>query len=866
MNVKFDNLYFIYLIPLLVAILILMWVKAKNITIMKKIFPLRAIVMIFIFIALLNPWLMMTSTDTETIFLVDRSESSKDKSKDYSKFIEDSLEYLGKDDSYSIVSFAANTSIEKTFDKKKEGVRFQGVVDSSSTDIPSAVKKAYGIFNEESNKRIVILSDGKNNSSSNKIHFPEDLEIKINKTEEFSNPEVQITSLDIPEKVEQKESFNIEVVIDSNVETKSDLVLYDGKFPVYSKKIYIKKGKNRFSFEDFVESSGLVEYKAEINPLDDTFIENNVFGRIIEVKGNSHILLISSKEDDVLSGIIEASGVLMTRTSIENLNTSIDYLSKFDGIIVNDISKWRMSNEFMKSIESYVKDLGKGILVVGGKESYSIGGYLDTDFERILPVRSEAVRESKENSMDMVIVIDKSGSMMGGNNSNIFLAKQAAAKVYRGLKPSDRLGIVVFDTKSYNVLPMGEEFDEEEVMMKIGGIDASGGTDILEGLKSAYDNLKTSTAKSKHIILVTDGQSSKDGIDKLIADCRNLDITISSIAIGNGSDRNLLKRISDLGHGRYYYLNNPQSIPDVFLKESEIMSKSYLNDRTIYPQVYYNTPQINFSSDQAIYGYISTTLKSSAETIIESDRKEAILAYWKYGLGDAFALTTDLSGNWTRDMIKSPENITAFIEIVKYIGQNKYTDSYQVSFKQNNESGGEIWIKDSNSGHDKTVKYSVQGEDISGELKYVGESKWKGSIDILSQGIHYLLIEDSDENKVLKAFEVNYPKEYNILENSNSIVGIEEIEKPSQVFLEIDNKNKKKVSLRNIILILAIIIFLIDILLRVINKGDSGKKVEINIKNKQKDSKIIKKEKVQEINKDKSTSSRLLEAKRKINK
>lgn len=866
MNVKFDNLYFLYLTPVIIALLILMGLKSRKIATMKKVFPIRTLIIVLLFISLLNPWIMLNSKDTQTIFLVDRSESTKGSAEKYEAFIQDSLDYLEKNDTYSVVSFAGNTVVESGFQNEKKAIKFQGLVDKASTDIPEAVKKAYGIFSDASNKRIVILSDGKNNGVSDKIKVPDDLEVKIKKIDDFINPEVQITSVELADKVDINEVFKIELIIDSNIETNSDLVLYDGKFPIYSKKIYLKKGSNRFSFEDSVESSGVIEYKAEITPDEDTFIENNVFGKIIEVEGNPHILLLSSIEDTLLSKMIKASGAKLTRLSIENLNPSMDNLSKYDGVLINDISKWRMSNEFMESIEAYVKDLGKGLFVIGGKESFSIGGYLGSDFEKVLPLRSEAVRESQENSMDMIIVIDKSGSMMGGEDSSIFLAKQAAAKVYRGLKPSDRLGIVVFDTKSYNVLPMGSEFDEEEVMMKIGGIAASGGTDIYEGLKAAYEKLKDSTAKSKHIILVTDGQSSTNGIDDLISACNGLDISISSIAIGSGADRNLLQNISDSGHGRFYYLKNAQAIPDVFLKESEIMSKSYLNDRIIYPKAYYNSPQISFVEDQPIYGYISTSLKNSAEIILESDRKEAILAYWKYGLGDVFALTMDLSSNWSRDMLKSQENVSAFTEIIKYIAENKYTDSYQISFNQNNDLGGDVWIKDSGASNEQTFKYSVQGENINGEMKYVGDSMWKGSINKLSQGIHYLLIEDTDGNRVVKAFQVNYPKEYNILENSNPIKTIEEIEKASQVFMEIENKNKKKVELKNILLILAVILFLIDILLRAISKGETSKKEKISVKNIKKDSKIVKKEKVQESPKEKSTSSRLLDVKRKINK
>ena len=65
----------------------------------------------------------------------------------------------------------------------------------------------------------------------------------------------------------------------------------------------------------------------------------------------------------------------------------------------------------MAALQVYVRDLGRGLVMVGGPRSYGAGGYTDTPLEETLPVDMGVRDREKQPDVALVVVIDKSGSM-----------------------------------------------------------------------------------------------------------------------------------------------------------------------------------------------------------------------------------------------------------------------------------------------------------------------------------------------------------------------------------------------------------------------------------------------------------------------
>src|SRR5437763_17136880 len=87
-------------------------------------------------------------------------------------------------------------------------------------------------------------------------------------------------------------------------------------------------------------------------------------------------------------------------------------------------------------------------------------------------------------------------------------------------------------------------------------------------MEEAYEALKNTTAKLKHVIILTDGISEPGDFEglttKMVADR----ITVTTVGVGDDADRKLLEQIAQLGKGRVYYTDDPTSIPQIFSKET----------------------------------------------------------------------------------------------------------------------------------------------------------------------------------------------------------------------------------------------------------------------------------------------------------
>ena len=114
-------------------------------------------------------------------------------------------------------------------------------------------------------------------------------------------------------------------------------------------------------------------------------------------------------------------------------------------------------------------------------------------------------------------------------------------------------------------------------------------------------------------------------------------ITVSTVGVGDGADQNLLEEIARIGGGRYYFAEDPRTIPQIFAKETVAASKSAINEQPFLPQVVRPTQalaEIDFASAPFLLGYVVTRPKPTSEVILATESGDPLLAWWRYGLGD----------------------------------------------------------------------------------------------------------------------------------------------------------------------------------------------------------------------------------------
>ena len=181
-----------------------------------------------------------------------------------------------------------------------------------------------------------------------------------------------------------------------------------------------------------------------------------------------------------------------------------------------------------------------------------------------------STQTSSTEGIDIVLAIDISASMLARDlrPNRLEALKEVAAEFIKE-RPTDRIGLVVYAGESYTQTPVTS--DKAVVLNALENIEYNqnlvNGTAIGMGLATAVNRLKDSEAKSKVIILLTDGVNNAGFIDPKIASELAVEFGIKTYTIGVGSNGMALSPIGILGNGQFQYGNVPVEIDEALLQE-----------------------------------------------------------------------------------------------------------------------------------------------------------------------------------------------------------------------------------------------------------------------------------------------------------
>ena len=526
-----------------------------------------------------------------------------------------------------------------------------------TTNIAQAIETAWGTFPANANKRIVLITDGVE-TQGDAVHTAlrgKDFGIQIDTVPIYPSdePEVMVQRLDMPAQVKQGAPFNVEVLIHSNHEDVAEIRLFKNKFEVAKQEARLEEGENRIVFTQTAMDSGTLTYDALCRSTQDTRYDNNRALGIVSVSGKPKVLLIDENESQAryLTRALEDAKIRVDVRNGLGVPNELADLQNYELVIFSNVPANRLTQNQMELIRTYVQDLGGGFMMLGSENSFGLGGYYKTPIEAILPVHTDTEKKKETPSLAMVLVIDKSGSMGG---IKIELAKAAACATVELLGKRDKIGVVAFDGSPFWIAEMHDASDKLYLSDQIGSITASGGTNLYPALEQAYFALTETTAKLKHVIVLSDGQSQDGDWYGIASSMRNERITTSTVGIGSGADMNLLGNLANWGGGRDYFTQDPYSIPQIFAKETVTASKSAIIDEPFIPQRIKPTQVlsgIDLELAPFLLGYIATQPRPTAEVFLVSDRGDPLLASWQYGLGKSVAFTSDAKARWASDWL-----------------------------------------------------------------------------------------------------------------------------------------------------------------------------------------------------------------------
>ncbi len=842
MSVNFVQPLYLLLIPVAIAFVIFVKTKSgraySNHAVYKTV---RSLVFTVLILALAGPTVRGFTDKITTVLAVDLSHSISSEKERILSIIKSAYTENIRD-SVGIVCFGADAKVE-TMPTEDFSPSLNTSVSPNYSNIDSGLKMSGTVLPEDSKKRIVLFTDGLENMgdalTQAKVLRDRGTELNIYPISGGLAEEVQLVSVNIPKYLKKSTQYPIEISAFSLTQTNAQIFVYRDNQLIAQDEVVIRQGENKYIFKDISHKSGGTVYRAEIVAEKDTFQQNNRLYAYSYIEGEPNILLIGSTEDtDELKKILDAAGANLNRVQPSQVTEDLQVLNTYDEIILANTPVSSLSEDFLKSLESYVKDNSGGLLVTGGENAYALGDYYDTPLETVLPVEMQLKDKDDKANLGLITVIDRSGSMGMGEYgvSKLEMAKEALIRSADNLKKDDFLGVISFDTEfdwSLEFMQVGE--NTGYIKEKIAKINMGGGTSILPALTEAYNKLATADTKLKHIVLLTDGQAEQTGYDSLITMMREAGITLSTVAVGTDSDTVLLNKLALTGGGRYYFTNEFTDLPKIFVKETKLAGRDYLVNEDFYPVADYDHPILKgVESLPKLSGYVATTPKSTAEVVLRHVNQkgipEPILACWQYGLGKTAAWTTDLKGNRTAEWLSSDEGIKTVLNMVSWTMRKQDASQLNISTKANG-TGTDILIDFPYYSDILSVRATlVSSEGVTHDVTFdtVAPGKYSGFLPENTGDVYTVNMEISrygSTQRFVTGLSIGYPPEYDIrnkerglqlLKNMAQISGGMIIDRPEQVFqpLKLKDNGYTDTDLSDIFLTLGIILFLADIAIR----------------------------------------------------
>ena len=662
--ISYERLYWLLLLVPLAAALALSLVQRSR-TLKWAAFGLRCVAVALIILALCQPFLPRAVHDAHVIFLIDTSESvDPDQCTEAVEQARALIDSLGPGDSWSFMQFATDllqtdpdTLAEQLTQRAPDHM---GAPATSQSRISRALLNARMAFPAGKAKRIVLLTDGRETSGdvarAMQILRDESVDLRLHPLRSVTYPEVSLASVQ-PNTTSAYlgEKVRLTATITSNRNTPAVLKVYCRGVLEGETTVTLTADEDTTAHIDVVMSTpGAAAWTAQIAAKEDHFPLNNRVTTTIDARGKAKLLVLHEQPRLMrpLARALDHQGIAADVRGVRGLPQTLQGILQFDAVLLANMPATALTTRQMMKLQSYVSDFGGGLLMLGSENSFGLGGYYQTPVEEVLPIVSRYEKEKERPSLAMVLVIDKSGSMEG---MPIALARQAAKASVELLSPQDRIAVVAFDGEPRVVCEMRSAGETDLICEGIDRIAAGGGTNMHPAMEQGFQLLEASHSRIKHMIVLGDGQSMPGAFIELAGAMAESSMTVTTVALGDGADRQLMQEIARAGQGRYYETMDPANVPRIFTKETVEASRSAIREEPFLPVRVGQADMlggIDFDAIPLLLGYVMTRAKPTAQVQLVTEAGDPLLATGRYGLGRSVAFTSDAADRWASQWVQ----------------------------------------------------------------------------------------------------------------------------------------------------------------------------------------------------------------------
>jgi uncharacterized membrane protein/Mg-chelatase subunit ChlD len=801
--ITFDRPWYLLLLALMP---VLWWLGRHSLTGLGPVrrwtaLALRSVVVTMLVLALAELQWVQRDKRLTVIYLLDQSLSIPLAQR------EEMIDYVNRavaqhrtgDDRAGVIVFGRDAQVE--FPPLDERVqldkRIESLLDREYTNLAGAIKLAQATFPEGTARRIVLVSDGNQNAGDAlqqaRLAADSGVGIDVVPVAYEVTSEVAVERVVVPSDVRKGTPFELRVVLNNTSPpdgpgggvVKGRLIISqrtDDQPQVLSDQaIELPPGKRVFTIREQIDQANFFNYEARFVPDDpsqDRLPQNNRATAHTHVRGSGQVLLIEDQDNPgehaLLVERLRKENLEVTQRRAENAFKSLAELQPFDTVLLANVPREHFSPEQIEMLATNTHDLGAGLIMLGGPNSFGAGGWARTEVEAALPLDCE-IKSAKVSPKGALALVMHASEMADGNHWQKIVCKQAI----QALGSEDYCGVLSWNGNEEwlwkgGMVPVKN--GRQQMLARVDRMIPGDMPDFEPGMAMALKAFTTlPDAAVKHMIVISDGDPSPPS-NTLVNAFKANNITVSTVAItshGPAASAPLEKLALDTG-GKYYAVLNPRALPKIYQRESRRVARPliYEDEKGFAPQRMATHAVLNGVGDPLppLNGFVMTTVKPNplVEVLIASPvpdvpENTALLATWTYGIGKSAALTTDAGARWSKQWSAWGGYDKFFSQLVRWSMRAAGDDS-RFNVTTDVADGKVNVVVTALDTQDEFVNFlDVGGSVISPEmksnnlkLKQTAPGRYAGSFEASEAGSYFVVLSPGGDRAPVRA-GVNVP-------------------------------------------------------------------------------------------------------------
>src|SRR3954451_5481844 len=590
LSITFGQPWWLILIPLVLPPLV--WMSFRSMaglgTLRRALaILLRAAVITLIIVALAERQTVRRSDKLTTMFLVDGSNSvPREQQKAAIQYATEASKKRRKEDMAGVIVFGKGPRVEvPPAPSELNLLGIESTIDPENTDLGAALKLALAAFPEDTARRVVILSDGNENRGNllEQALAAKSLGVQVDALpmEYRYDQEVLVEKVSIPPDVKKGETVNINVVIRAAEPTGGTLQIfqkadnYRAPAPGNERPVPVdlQRGINVFNLKQRITEPNFYTFTAESIPdrdSGDRRSSNNVAEGFPHARGTAQVLLIegtAGEHAELVRALRENKLEVTTLAAPARIDGSgavggdplpidLAQLQPFVAVILGNVPKEAFTEAQHQLLESNIHDMGAGLIMLGGRDSFGAGGWMNTPVEKALPVDMQ-IKALKVQGLGAMVMIMHASEIPEGNYWQKVVAKAALS----ALSNFDFAGMLHWEGQEawlFTLRPVGNS--RGSMLRAIDRMTPGDMPDFDPSLQMAMRVLMgVRNAMTRHIVIISDGDPTPPTAQVINQLAANKITVTAVLTAAHGSDPGAFTTMRNLAtrtKGRFYNVTN----------------------------------------------------------------------------------------------------------------------------------------------------------------------------------------------------------------------------------------------------------------------------------------------------------------------